>query len=65
MHGHNAVGITYEIGDETSKDSIETIGKVTAEQMMYTLLDKISIDGNSYIIKFTFQIFLTSFNTIF
>lgn len=40
LHGHNAVGITYEIGDETPKDSIKKIGKVTAEQMMHILLQK-------------------------
>ena len=38
LKGHHAVGITYEIGDETSKDSIKKIGKVTAEQMMDILL---------------------------
>lgn len=34
LYGHNAVGITYEIGDATPKDRIKEIGKVTAEQMM-------------------------------
>jgi len=37
LYGHNAVGITYEIGDATPKDRIKTIGKVTAEQMMNIL----------------------------
>jgi hypothetical protein len=38
LYGHNAVGITYEIGDATPKDRIKLIGKVTAEQMMTVLL---------------------------
>ena len=38
LYGHNAVGITYEIGDTTPKDRIKLIGKVTAEQMMRVLL---------------------------
>ena len=37
LYGHNAVGITYEIGDATPKDKIELIGKVSAEQMMKIL----------------------------
>ena len=40
LYGHNAVGITYEIGDKTSKDNIELIGRVSAEQMMNILLNK-------------------------
>tara|TARA_B110000444_G_scaffold239453_1_gene253886 strand:+ start:2248 stop:3486 length:1239 start_codon:yes stop_codon:yes gene_type:complete len=40
LYGHNAVGITYEIGDATPRDQIKLIGKVTAEQMMNTLLNK-------------------------
>jgi hypothetical protein len=40
LHGHKAVGITFEIGDATSKENIRKIGKVTAEQMMHILLDK-------------------------
>ena len=39
LYGHNAVGITYEIGDKTSKDSIKLFGKVSAEQMMNILLN--------------------------
>lgn len=38
LYGHNAVGITYEIGDATPKDRIQEIGHVTAEQMMHVLL---------------------------
>ncbi|WP_035479136.1 M14 family metallopeptidase [Gelidibacter mesophilus] len=37
LYGHNAVGITYEIGDATPKDKIQLIGKVSAEQMMKIL----------------------------
>jgi hypothetical protein len=37
LYGHNAVGITYEIGDATPKDRIQLIGKVTAEEMMKIL----------------------------
>ncbi len=40
LYGHNATGITYEIGDATPKDRIKLIGKVTAEQMMRVLLKK-------------------------
>lgn len=39
LYGHNAVGITYEIGDRTPKDSIELIGRISAEQMMNILLN--------------------------
>ena len=37
LYGHNAVGITYEIGDATPRDKIKIIGKVTAEEMMKIL----------------------------
>ncbi|MEW4925125.1 M14 family metallopeptidase [Algibacter sp. 2305UL17-15] len=37
LYGHNAVGITYEIGDATPKERIKTIGKVTAKEMMKIL----------------------------
>ena len=40
LYGHNAVGVTYEIGDATPKDRIKTIGKVTAEQMMRIMVTK-------------------------
>ena len=37
LYGHNAVGITYEIGDATPKENIELIGRVSAQQMMKIL----------------------------
>ena len=37
LYGHNATGITYEIGDATDKKDIAIIGKVSAEQMMKIL----------------------------
>lgn len=37
LYGHNAVGITYEIGDDTPKETIKLIGRVSAEQMMKIL----------------------------
>lgn len=37
LYGHNAVGITYEIGDATPKGRIKVIGKATAEEMMKIL----------------------------
>jgi len=37
---HNAVGITYEIGDATPKESITLFGRISAEQMMNILLTK-------------------------
>jgi len=37
LFGHNAVGITFEIGDETPKDRIEIIGKEAAKAMMNIL----------------------------
>ena len=40
LYGHNAVGITYEIGDATPKKSIELFGSVSAEQMMRIILTK-------------------------
>ncbi len=40
LYGHNATGITYEIGDQTPKDKIKRIGRVSAEQMMNILLNK-------------------------
>ena len=38
LYGHDAVGITYEIGDKTPKVAIENIGKVSAEAMMKILI---------------------------
>ncbi len=40
LYGHNATGLTYEIGDNTPRDQIEIIGKTTAQQMMKILLNK-------------------------
>ena len=40
LYAHNAVGITYEIGDKTPKDKINLFGKESAEQMMSILLNK-------------------------
>lgn len=37
LYGHNAVGITYEIGDATPRGKIKVVGKVTAEEMMKIL----------------------------
>lgn len=37
LYGHNAVGITYEIGDSTPKDRILKISQVSAIQMMKLL----------------------------
>ena len=42
LYGHNAVGITYEIGDATPKEDIQLIGKVSAEQMMKILTQTIN-----------------------
>ncbi len=38
LKAHNAVGITYEIGDKTPKDKIELISSVSAKEMMKILL---------------------------
>lgn len=40
LYGHNAVTITYEVADDTPRDSIELIGRIAAEQMMDILLNK-------------------------
>lgn len=40
LYGQNAVGITYEIGDETTKEKIEVIGSISATQMMKILLNQ-------------------------
>ena len=39
LYGHKAVGITYEIGDDTPKDRIDIIGKESAEAMMKILIN--------------------------
>ena len=38
LKAHNAVGVTFEIGDDTDEESIEQIAKTAAEQMMEVLL---------------------------
>lgn len=40
LYGHDAVGITYEIGDATPKERIKVIGEVTAKEMMKILINK-------------------------
>ncbi|MCP4975549.1 MAG: hypothetical protein GY931_05260 [Maribacter sp.] len=40
LYGHQAVGITYEIGDKTPKTNIDLFGEVSANEMMKILLDK-------------------------
>lgn len=39
LYGHNAVGITYEIGDTTPKDFINLKGRVSATEMMKILVE--------------------------
>nr|WP_299000879.1 M14 family metallopeptidase [uncultured Allomuricauda sp.] len=41
LYGHDAVGITYEIGDSTPKEKIELVGTVSAKQMMRILMERI------------------------
>ncbi|WP_136466438.1 M14 family metallopeptidase [Flagellimonas onchidii] len=38
LYGHNATGITYEIGDSTPKERIKKIGTISAKAMMQILL---------------------------
>ncbi|MCR9228433.1 MAG: M14 family metallopeptidase [Flavobacteriaceae bacterium] len=40
LYGHDAVGITYEIGDRTPKDRINEIGGASSKAMMELLLAK-------------------------
>ncbi|WP_025663165.1 M14 family metallopeptidase [Aquimarina megaterium] len=40
LYGHQATGITYEIGDETPKERIKQIGIISANAMMKLLLNK-------------------------
>jgi len=40
LYGHNATGITYEIGDKTPKDKIDLFGNISAKQMMRIMLTK-------------------------
>ena len=37
LYGHNAVGVTYEIGDDTPRDRIQLIGEESAKAMMRIL----------------------------
>jgi len=37
LYGHNAVGVTYEIGDDTPRDRIQLIGMESAKAMMRIL----------------------------
>tara|TARA_B100001996_G_C18662127_1_gene593490 strand:+ start:1229 stop:2461 length:1233 start_codon:yes stop_codon:yes gene_type:complete len=39
LYGHKAVGVTYEIGDDTTKDRIKLIGKESAQAMMEILVE--------------------------
>ena len=39
LNAHNAVGVTYEIGDDTPRDRIKEIGKISASTMMKLLTD--------------------------
>lgn len=41
---HNAVGITYEIGDNTPRERIRTIGRVSAQEMMKILLSNTNLN---------------------
>lgn len=40
LYGHNAVGVTYEIGDTTPKKDIKIMGEVSATEMMKILLNE-------------------------
>ena len=40
LYGHNAVGVTYEIGDETPRDSIQLIGQTSAKALMEILVEE-------------------------
>ena len=41
LYGHKAVGVTYEIGDETPRDSIQLIGQTSAKALMEILVEEI------------------------
>ena len=43
LYGHSAVGVTYEIGDETPRDSIRLIGETSARALMEILFKLIVI----------------------
>nr|WP_321410767.1 M14 family metallopeptidase [uncultured Allomuricauda sp.] len=40
LYGHGAVGITYEIGDQTPKGRINEIGRASSKAMMELLLER-------------------------
>ena len=40
LYGHKAVGVTYEIGDETPREDIQIIGKTSAKALMEILLEE-------------------------
>lgn len=40
LYGHKAVGVTYEIGDETPREDIQIIGKTSAKALMEILLQE-------------------------
>ena len=59
LYGHNAVGITYEIGDATPRDKIKTVGKVTAEEMMKILIKtKVTQNYKTVFMDFSRDLFL-------
>jgi hypothetical protein len=39
LNAHKAVGVTFEIGDDTPWDRIRLIGKETAKSMMNFMVD--------------------------
>jgi len=39
LYANNAIGVTYEIGDETSREKIDLIGKTSAKVLMNLLTD--------------------------
>ena len=39
LYAHKAVGVTYEIGDDTPRDRIKLIGKESAQAMMRILIN--------------------------
>lgn len=41
---HNAVGITFEIGDDTPIETIKQVGNTAAQQLMTVLLESNSVD---------------------
>ena len=40
LYGHNAVGVTYEIGDETPRDFIRLMGQTSAKTLMEILVEE-------------------------